>query len=889
VNGLLDVALAWHDAGVCTLPAADDGSKRPAVPWQQYQQQRPTPAQVMGWFAGDQHDGLGAVCGAVSGGLEMFELEGRAVTDGLHEQLVHLLMQADPELLTNLMSYLERTPGGGLHWIFRVEGAPVRGNTKLARRRVEPSETNPTGIEVLIETRGEGGWTILGGSGGRTHPSGMNWEILSGRPGEIPTLTADQYATLHRVARTFDEMPEAVPPPAAPPEPRTSGERTPGDEFNERTTWEEILRPAGWTPVGHRGDVTLWRRPGKQHGISATTGYGDGDWLYVFTTSTTFESERTYTKFGAHALLQHGGDYAAASKALRRAGYGDPLPTETVMTLLHGEGNVTDEKAPAGGAETHQVNVTQVTASFTDDGNAQLLIAEHAHRLRYVPERGHWLTWNGTRWAWAADESPAIQAMLATIRAIQPADNAQAKWKTRSLNYRPLQQAIHVARTDPAMQAPIDRLDADPYALNTPTGVVDLRTGRLSESRPEHLHTRLTGAPYDPAADYPDWQKFLNDTFGDDEALTSFVQRVVGYSISGVVTHHILPFCHGSGGNGKSVFIETVLRVIGDYGTTAPPDFLLAGGRDDEAAVARLTGQRLVVCSEVNPSAKFNEARIKHLTGGDTITARFLYGQHFTFQPTHKLWLLGNHQPRVDAGGDSFWRRLRLVPFLRTVAAENVIVDLAERLARNEGPGILAWIVAGARLALAGGLREPEAVLAATAQYAEEEDTLRRFADERLHVGGGDLVRIEMRELRSAYEQWCFVEGEKPLTTQMFGRELRGRFGIGMAKSHGRRFYTNVALLNPDRYGASRTAPIREGSVMGRDGAGWGASGFRIAPPTSGGLTRTDGYGGAMGRVLSHLGAPIRVCACARAGREFQKSEKSRPMRPQTRPRDGVR
>jgi P4 family phage/plasmid primase-like protien len=214
--------------------------------------------------------------------------------------------------------------------------------------------------------------------------------------------------------------------------------------------------------------------------------------------------------------------------------------------------------------------------------------------------------------------------------------------------------------------------------------------------------------------------------------------------------------------------------------------------------VARLTGQRLVVCSEVNPSAKFNEARIKHLTGGDTITARFLYGQHFTFQPTHKLWLLGNHQPRVDAGGDSFWRRLRLVPFLRTVAAENVIVDLAERLARNEGPGILAWIVNGARLALAEGLREPEAVLAATAQYAEEEDTLRRFADERLHVGGGDLVRIEMRELRFAYEQWCFIEGEKPLTTQMFGRELRGRFGIGMAKSHGRRFYTNVALLNRD-------------------------------------------------------------------------------------------
>ncbi|MFK5279863.1 phage/plasmid primase, P4 family, partial [Lacticaseibacillus paracasei] len=189
----------------------------------------------------------------------------------------------------------------------------------------------------------------------------------------------------------------------------------------------------------------------------------------------------------------------------------------------------------------------------------------------------------------------------------------------------------------------------------------------------------------------------------------------------GVVSHHILPFLHGAGGNGKSVMLDVLVQLLGDYATTAPAGFLMTG-RSDESAIARLSGQRLVVCSEIDQSARFDEAKVKLITGGDKLTARFLYGQYFSFVPTHHLWLMGNHQPRVEAGGESFWRRLRLVPFNVTVPKPQRIERLAQIMADEEGPGILAWIITGAVTAHRDGLAEPAAVMAATDEYASEED-----------------------------------------------------------------------------------------------------------------------------------------------------------------------
>ena len=278
--------------------------------------------------------------------------------------------------------------------------------------------------------------------------------------------------------------------------------------------------------------------------------------------------------------------------------------------------------------------------------------------------------------------------------------------------------------------------------------------------------------------------------------MIGYVQRLAGYSACGAQLEHVLPFLHGSGGNGKSVFLEVMVAILGDYASTTPSDFLLASSRPDESAIARLSGLRFVVCSEANQGAKFDEAKVKLLTGGDRITARFLYGTHFTFIPTHHLWLMGNHQPKVEAGGDSFWRRLRLVPFLNKVEEDKRVEGLAEQLVEAEGPQILAWLIAGAKDAITGKLRAPESVMAATRRYAEEEDDIARFINERVFLSSA--ARTNTADVRAAYTAWCRQEGATELSQQAFGRELRSRWGIGTTRGHGKRFYTGLDLLNEE-------------------------------------------------------------------------------------------
>ena len=443
--------------------------------------------------------------------------------------------------------------------------------------------------------------------------------------------------------------------------------------------------------------------------------------------------------------------------------------------------------------------------AFTDAANAATFVAQHSHWLRYVPSRGAWLRWDSTRWAWCEDDGEAIQAATKTVATLDTASDKAFDHKVKSLGRRSLEAMVGLGRRAADMRVAASELDADPYALNTPAGVIDLRDGKLRDHNPAELHTKVTGTTSDPTSAPTRWLAFLADTFPDDPEMIGFIQRLAGYSACGVVTHHVLPFLHGGGGNGKSVFLDVLVNVLGDYASTAPSGFLMAGGKDDENAIARLSGLRLVVCSEVNRTAKFDEAKVKILTGGDQLTARFLYQRHFTFKPTHKLWLMGNHQPSVDAGGESFWRRLRLLPFTRTVPKENRIEGLAEQLLEAEGPAILAWVVQGAIQALSGGLNEPDSVMAATKEYAEEEDALARFVNDCCHIGGGSNVRVKIHDLRAAYERWCGAEGVRAMPAQQLSRELKGH-DIDSKQSNGKRYYLNVTLLTDD-----------EGETLGTD------------------------------------------------------------------------
>lgn len=439
----------------------------------------------------------------------------------------------------------------------------------------------------------------------------------------------------------------------------------------------------------------------------------------------------------------------------------------------------------------------RITAvNLTDQGNADLLAERHHQHLRYTPARATWLTWAGHRWVESTDDGEAIQAAVDTIRAIRTTEQAERKHVHSSLSRRALEAAARLAARHPAMRVDADQLDNQPHHLNTPQGVVDLATGDIAPNMPEQLHTRATGVHCDPTMPSPLWNRFLEDTFQGRPNLAEYVQRLAGYSTLGKVTHHVLPFLHGAGGNGKTVLLDVLQGVLGTYASSTPLGFLLAGGRDDESAIARLHGLRLIVASEVGSNAKFDEAKVKQLTGGDRITARHLYARHFTFRPTHTIWLAGNHQPRVDAGGESFWRRLRLIPFEHTVPKEERIGGLADRIIADEGPAVLAWAVQGAITVLATHtLNEPPEVTAATEQYAEEEDALARFVADCCQLGGGEAVRINQSKVRAAYEQWCKEEGEKPVTPQTFGRELRTRWSVLSKAYHGQRFYLSMSLI----------------------------------------------------------------------------------------------
>lgn len=808
VTNTLDAALALHAAGLCVIPAAADGTKAPGTGrWRDYMTTRPTEEQLRAWFA-HGHPGVGVVGGKVSGGLVCLDVEGRAVDEGVFARYVELADHSGlGEVLREVMGgYTETTASGGLHLLWRVDDGHGVENTKLARRPStdeELAERPGQKIQVLIETKSEGGFLVVAPSHGPVHPTGQPWTLHAGGPDTIATLDRDVSDALLDLARMCDTMPAPEAPAFAQPvpAPRTDdGSLSPGDDYEQRTDWTDILTPHGWTELFRSGNTRYWRRPGKRMGISATTGHApDRDRLFVFTTSTEFDSETPITKFAAYTLLEHGGDYKTAARALKDSGYGRPAPEpvrhlSAVPTFNQpGTAPATDGTAALDVDEGPAPVATLDTYSRTDDGNALRLVDEHAHEIRYVPERGKWLTWDGHRWAWD-DRGHIPEKARAIARTLPDEAKEDAAHKARSLAARNLSAMVQLARTDPRIVAPAADLDAEPHLLNTTGGVADLRTGELSAPDPNQLHTRSATTAPDPDVGAPRWEAFLADTFGDDTEIIGYVQRLAGYSASADVGTHVLPFLHGGGSNGKSVFLEVLGALLGDYATTAPHDFLMHTRSSHETELARLQGMRLVICSEVNAEDRFDEAKMKMLTGGDTITARYMRQDHFTFQPTHHLWLMGNHQPEVKSGGTSFWRRLRLIPFTRTVPTERRVENLARILVDEEGSGILAWIIEGARQYFTDGLADPDAVKAATETYAAEEDHMSRFLEECCHIGGGEWVKLETKKLRGAYESWCMGEGIKPLAASPFGREIKGR-GITSKPSNGKRYYLGLALL----------------------------------------------------------------------------------------------
>jgi putative DNA primase/helicase len=422
-------------------------------------------------------------------------------------------------------------------------------------------------------------------------------------------------------------------------------------------------------------------------------------------------------------------------------------------------------------------DTAKTSRNTTDLGNAERLLDRHGEDLKYVHAWGRYLVYDGQRYE--PDQCDAVKAKATeTVRNIyHEAGDALDEGERKALGshakkseaQRGIEAMLSLAQHMVAVK-PKD-LDADPWTLNVLNGTVDLKTGELLPHSRADLITKLAPVEYDPDAKAPVFEAFLEKVL-PSEALRKFVQRAIGYSLTGDISEQSLFFLHGSGANGKTTLMNVVLGLTGEYGKQAAPDLLVAKRGSHPTELADLFGARFVASTEVEDGARFAESLVKQLTGGDRIKARFMRQDFWEFDPTHKVWLSANHKPAVKGTDHAIWRRIKLIPFGVTIPKAEQDPRLPEKL-QEELPGILAWAVRGCLEWARGGLGEPKEVTQATESYRAEQDVLAAFIEECCVVEAGAWCKF--KDLFAAYQAWGAESGEPTETKRRFGNRLTER------------------------------------------------------------------------------------------------------------------
>ena len=431
----------------------------------------------------------------------------------------------------------------------------------------------------------------------------------------------------------------------------------------------------------------------------------------------------------------------------------------------------------------------------TDYGNAQRLVRRHGANLRHCYDFNQWLGWTGTHWSF----EPAVAEQLAkdTVLSIYTEVGQLVDAKERELlhHHAVVSEAasrigamLALARSEPHIPIRPDGLDRDVWQLNCANGTIDLRTGMIGPHRREDLITRCLAVSHVPGADCPRWRAFLRQIMDDNADLVSFVQRAVGYTLTGSTAERCMFILHGGGKNGKTVFLEGLRLLLGDgYTARTPTQTLLAKrGETIPNDLARLRGVRLVTASETGDGNRLDEALVKDITGGDRVVARFMRGEWFEFTPHFKIFLSTNYRPRISGTDDAIWDRLRLVPFLiRIPDAERQPMDDLLAAFQAELPGILNWAIQGCLDWQQFGLGEPPEVRMATADYRDEMDTLGEFLADCCILRRDS--RVPSQHLYDEYKRWANESGERVQSHKRFSQwmEHRGQQS-GFRKQHTR-------------------------------------------------------------------------------------------------------
>jgi putative DNA primase/helicase len=754
-----EAARAYAAAGFAPVPIPH-GEKRPLL--HGWQELRITPADVDRYFNGRPQN-VGLILGV--GGLTDIDLDAPQAA------------AAARELLPETPFRYGRQSKPASHFIYRCEPTPVTRQYKCPLTGASLCE-----LRGLSRKGDTGAQSVVPPS---THPSG---EAVRFEPGARPEPARVSAADLERaVAKTAAAALLARHFP---------GEGSRNEAF---LALSGVLARAGWSEEEAAQFVRaiyrcLWHgaadlRQAEAEVSHTYTRLRDGGEVTGLPTLIELIDEKVLRT----ALKWLG---IEAGSAPRAADGRKPTPTE-----------------PSNDSSLADTEDRFVRLPLTDSGNGERLVLRHGKDLRYCHPQKTWWIWSGRRWE--PDRTGHVMELAKSVvrelyQAAWSLPDAERKkqtalWAIRSESTDKKRAALVSAQSEPGIPILPEQFDADPWTLNCLNGTIDLRTGNLRPHRREDYCTRMAPVRYDPAARSKLWERFLKEACGGDRQLIEFLQRAVGYTLTGSTAEEKLFFVHGPAASGKSSFLEAIRSVLGDYAKAADFESFIqrhdAGGiRND---IAELAGRRFVVGMEVDEGRRLAEGLVKLLTGGDTVRARFLYQEAFEFVPQFKLWVAANHAPRVRHDDSAMWRRILRIPFEHVIPPEKRDPSVKARLkdVRESGPAILAWATEGCLRWQEEGLGVPAAVEEATEQYRLDMDPLRDFIRDCCVLA--PHAWTPAAKLRAAYEAYCKETGEKRLLNpNEFAEGLRSR-GCESERRHSGRGWRGIGLATDDHGGVT--------------------------------------------------------------------------------------
>jgi putative DNA primase/helicase len=336
-----------------------------------------------------------------------------------------------------------------------------------------------------------------------------------------------------------------------------------------------------------------------------------------------------------------------------------------------------------------------------------------------------------------------------------------------------------------------EQLDANPWLLNVRNGTIDISSGEFTEHRQEEMITKIGNVDYDPAVDCPLWKQFIREIMNYNSDIITFLQTAAGWALNGDNSEQVMFILFGSGANGKTTFLNTLMYIMGDYAIATPTEtFMKKSGDQNTNDIARLRGARIVTTTEAEQGRRLSEPIIKKITGNDQMTARFLYGEYFNFTPTFKIFMATNHKPVIKGTDYGIWRRIRLIPFTTRIAEDKQDKQLEMKL-KNEASGILNWLLEGTARWRREGLKAPAAILNATDEYRGEMDVIGNFLKERCVQEKSATIRI--RELYKAYSDWCEENNEHAISERFFSMRLK-EMSFEQGRTSEARYWVGIAL-----------------------------------------------------------------------------------------------